>query len=90
MTDVLPQQAKDMALAQIPMKRIGKPADIAKAVAFLASDALELHHRAGAQRRRRDAHVDGLPRQTGPACRELLLHGRCRPRYSTPPAEVRR
>lgn len=39
MTDVLPQQAKDMALEQIPMKRFGKPVDIAKAVAFLASDA---------------------------------------------------
>jgi 3-oxoacyl-[acyl-carrier protein] reductase len=39
MTDVLPQQAKDMALAQIPMKRFGQPADVANVVAFLASDA---------------------------------------------------
>jgi 3-oxoacyl-[acyl-carrier protein] reductase len=39
MTDVLPQQAKDMALAQIPMNRFGQPQDIAKAVGFLASDA---------------------------------------------------
>jgi len=39
MTDVLPQQAKDMALQQIPMQRFGQPADVAKAVAFLASDA---------------------------------------------------
>lgn len=39
MTDVLPQQAKDMALAQIPLKRFGQPGDIARAVAFLASDA---------------------------------------------------
>ncbi|MEI7835820.1 MAG: 3-oxoacyl-[acyl-carrier-protein] reductase [Planctomycetota bacterium] len=39
MTDVLPQQAKDMALEQIPLKRFGQPTDIAKAVAFLASDA---------------------------------------------------
>ncbi len=38
MTDVLPQQAKDAALAQIPMNRMGQPGDIAKAVAFLASD----------------------------------------------------
>lgn len=38
MTDVLPQQAKDMALAQIPLKRFGQPVDIAKAVGFLASD----------------------------------------------------
>ncbi len=39
MTEVLPQQAKDMALEQIPMSRFGQPGDIARAVAFLASDA---------------------------------------------------
>jgi 3-oxoacyl-[acyl-carrier protein] reductase len=39
MTEVLAQQAKDMALEQIPLKRFGQPSDIAKAVAFLASDA---------------------------------------------------
>jgi len=39
MTDALPQQAKDMALELIPLKRMGTPADVAKAVAFLASDA---------------------------------------------------
>jgi 3-oxoacyl-[acyl-carrier protein] reductase len=39
MTDVLPQQAKDIALEQIPLKRFGTPSDVAKAVAFLASDA---------------------------------------------------
>jgi 3-oxoacyl-[acyl-carrier protein] reductase len=39
MTAVLPQMAKDMALEQIPMRRFGKPSDIAKAVAFLASEA---------------------------------------------------
>ena len=39
MTDVLPQQAKDMAMEQIPLKRFGLPADVAKAVAFLASEA---------------------------------------------------
>ena len=38
MTDVLPQQAKDMALAQIPLKKLGQPADVARAVAFLAGD----------------------------------------------------
>jgi 3-oxoacyl-[acyl-carrier protein] reductase len=39
MTAVLPQEAKDMAMAQIPMQRFGQPADIARAVAFLASEA---------------------------------------------------
>ena len=41
MTDALPQQAKDMALELIPLKRFGTAGDIAKAVAFLASDASE-------------------------------------------------
>jgi 3-oxoacyl-[acyl-carrier protein] reductase len=39
MTDALPQQAKDVALSLIPMKRFGQVADIAEAVAFLASEA---------------------------------------------------
>jgi len=39
MTDALPQQAKDVALELIPMKRFGQPGDVAKAVGFLASDA---------------------------------------------------
>ncbi len=39
MTDVLPQQAKDIALELIPLKRFGLPCDIANAVAFLASEA---------------------------------------------------
>jgi 3-oxoacyl-[acyl-carrier protein] reductase len=38
MTDVLPQEAKDMALQQIPMQRMGQPGDIAQAVGFLASE----------------------------------------------------
>ena len=38
MTDALPQQAKDVALQMIPLKRMGQPADVAKLVAFLASD----------------------------------------------------
>ena len=39
MTEVLPQQAKDAAMAMIPLKRFGQPGDVARAVAFLASDA---------------------------------------------------
>ncbi len=39
MTDALPAQAKEMAMEQIPMQRFGQPEDVAKTVAFLASDA---------------------------------------------------
>lgn len=41
MTAVLPQQAKDIALSLIPLKKMGQPSDIAKAVRFLASDDAE-------------------------------------------------
>ncbi len=38
MTAVLPEKAKEAMMQQIPMGRIGKPEDVAAAVAFLASD----------------------------------------------------
>ncbi|HEU0141086.1 MAG TPA: 3-oxoacyl-[acyl-carrier-protein] reductase [Bryobacteraceae bacterium] len=38
MTQVLPQEVKDRMLAQIPLKRSGKPEDVANVVKFLASD----------------------------------------------------
>jgi 3-oxoacyl-[acyl-carrier protein] reductase len=38
MTAVLPQAVKDAALVNIPLKRMGKPEDVAEAVAFFASD----------------------------------------------------
>jgi len=39
MTDVLPQKARDNALAAIPLKRMGTTEEVAAAVVFLASDA---------------------------------------------------
>ena len=36
---MVPQRAKDVALSLIPLRRFGQPVDIARAVAFLASDA---------------------------------------------------
>ena len=38
MTDVLPEEAKKKIADAIPLKEMGKPEDIANAVAFLASD----------------------------------------------------
>lgn len=38
MTDVLGDNVKEQVLANIPMKKMGRPEDIANAVAFLASD----------------------------------------------------
>ncbi len=39
MTDALPQQAKDVALELIPLKRMGTPDDVARVVEFLAGEA---------------------------------------------------
>jgi len=38
MTQVLPEAVKEAAMAVIPMRRFGKPEEVARAVAFLASD----------------------------------------------------
>ena len=38
MTAVLPEQAKESLLNSIPMKRLGAPEDVARAVAFFASE----------------------------------------------------
>ena len=38
MTAVLPEKVKEVVLAQVPLKRMGKPEDIAEMVAFLVSD----------------------------------------------------
>jgi 3-oxoacyl-[acyl-carrier protein] reductase len=38
MTQVLPEKAKEMALAAIPMQRMGTPAEVARVACFLASD----------------------------------------------------
>ena len=39
MTDALPEELKQTMLKQIPLAKLGQPEDIAKTVAFFASDA---------------------------------------------------
>ncbi len=39
MTDVLPEEQKEMLMGQIPLGRLGQPGEIAAVVSFLASDA---------------------------------------------------
>ena len=70
MTDVLPQQAKDMALEQIPLKRFGTACRRGQGGGVPGLGCLQLHHRAVPQRRRRDAHVE-----RGFAGQRMLLHG---------------
>ncbi|OGC05183.1 3-oxoacyl-[acyl-carrier-protein] reductase [candidate division WOR-1 bacterium RIFOXYA12_FULL_43_27] len=41
MTDKIPENVKEQMLAQIPMKKLGEPKDIADAVVFLASVAAD-------------------------------------------------
>jgi 3-oxoacyl-[acyl-carrier protein] reductase len=38
MTDILNDKVKDEILSKIPVKRVGKPEDIAKTAVFLASE----------------------------------------------------
>ena len=38
MTEVLPEEVKEATLKEIPLQKFGKPEDVAKTVAFLASD----------------------------------------------------
>jgi 3-oxoacyl-[acyl-carrier protein] reductase len=38
MTNALPEQVKEAAKQVIPSRKLGKPEDVAKAIAFLASD----------------------------------------------------
>lgn len=38
MTDAMPEAAREATLSQIPAKRLGDPEDVARAVAFLASE----------------------------------------------------
>jgi len=38
MTDALPQELRDQMLAQVPLKRLGTPEDVAKVVLFLSTD----------------------------------------------------
>ena len=39
MTDKLPEAVQDNAVGQIPLKKMGRPEDVAQAVLFLAGDA---------------------------------------------------
>jgi 3-oxoacyl-[acyl-carrier protein] reductase len=39
MTDAIPQDAREKMIASIPMKRLGKPEDVANVALFFASDA---------------------------------------------------
>ena len=57
MTDAMTDAAKTATLAAIPAGRVGRPEEVAAAVAFLASPRRGLRHRPGAVRRRRHGHV---------------------------------
>ena len=53
---VLPDDVKAKILAPVPLKRFGKPEDIAAAVKFLASEEA-VHHRPRARGQRRNVYV---------------------------------
>ncbi len=57
MTRALAEAQRAALNAQIPLGRLGQPADIAAAVAFLCSPGRRLHHRRNPARERRDVHA---------------------------------
>ena len=49
----VPEKHLEAFKKAIPFRRFGKPAEVADAVVFFASDRSQLHHRTGAERERR-------------------------------------
>ena len=52
MTAKLPENVREAARAEIALRRFGSAEDVAKAVVFLASDDVRVHHRTSHRRRR--------------------------------------
>ena len=85
MTRALDEAQRAALNTQIPLARLGQPADVAAAVAFLASAGGGLHHRRDAARQRR--HVHGLKGRRGAGdagrrsnqaiCQEACGPGKC-------------
>ena len=67
MTDGLPEEQRNALLQQIPLGRLGTAAEVAHAVAFLASPQAGVHHRRRVARQRR--HVHELSTRRGPSGR---------------------
>ena len=49
MTDALSDKVKEELLAGIPLKRLGRPEEMAELVAFLVSESGKLYNRTGYQ-----------------------------------------
>ena len=62
MVAAVPEKVIDRIKDQIPLRRLGRPEEIARVVHFLAADASVLHHRPGVGRQRRHGHVEALGR----------------------------
>ncbi len=57
MTAAMNEAALSEGLKSVPMGRMAEPEEIAEAVAFLAKRPRRIHHRHGAQRKRRSVYV---------------------------------
>ena len=72
MTAAVPAKVIESFKTAIPMRRMGRPEEIARVVAFLAADASAVHHRPGLGRQRRPRYVRRFRRSGG------ALRGRSR------------
>ena len=61
MTAAMTDKAREAVAAAIPLGRVGRPEDVAAAVAFLRLGRRRLHHRPGPGRGRRLPHVESEP-----------------------------
>ena len=83
MTRALPEAAREGLVGQIALGRLGEPADIARAVAFLAGPTRGLHHRRNPARQRRHVHALSGPDLNG-RCRIPTTPGLARGRHGFP------
>ena len=68
-----PRQGRRAPRRATPVRRVGRPEDIAAACAFLVQRGGQLHHRPGHRRQRGPQHLDSADEPTANAGEEIML-----------------